>query len=91
MPSEKSRAITSAPLSTNGREDEPVPAAISKIFIPDFGAMIEVTTLRQAFVLPKLSKSFRRSYLWATESNILEMSSGSLFKFARTTGVFSKE
>jgi len=38
MPSEKSSAITSAPLSTSGREDEPVPAAISKILIPGFGA-----------------------------------------------------
>ncbi|CAB4633003.1 unannotated protein [freshwater metagenome] len=89
MPDEKSKAITSAPASTSGRVEEPVPAAISNIFNPGFGPIIEVTTLRQALVRPRLNKSFKKSYRLATPSNIFETSSGSLFRFARATPLFS--
>ena len=58
---EKSNGITSAPASASGRLDDPVPAAISRIRIPGFGEIIEVATLRQAFVRPRLSKSFSKS------------------------------
>ena len=61
IPSEKSVAKTVAPALWRGSEDEPGPAAKSRICIPAFGAIIFVAALRQAFVRPKLSKSLTRS------------------------------
>ena len=80
--------MTSAPASASGRLEDPVPAAISKIRIPGFGAITSVATLRQALVLPRLSKSFSKSYLRATPSNMAETSLGSLPKSALLTRIF---
>ena len=91
IPSLKSVAKTVAPALKSGSEDEPGPAARSKITMPGAGAMILVAALRQALVRPKLKRSLTRSYRLATPSNIAATSSGSLFKLARDMRIFSLE
>src|SRR5699024_6650446 len=83
IPREKSAETTSAPAPRRGTEEDPGPAAMSRIRSPGRGSIARTTLRRHRRVCPSDMTSFIRSYFAAVSSNIAATSLGSFWREAR--------